>query len=93
MDKGTSQKEVPLREDVDHLLDLARMLIELGDVQLTSQNCTAALFALCYMTNKSPRQMAEDIFKGLPDDEEWTEKVLPHILDYPEEYEPLTGDE
>lgn len=65
------------------------MLIEIGDVQLTSKNCTATLFALCYLTGRAPRTMAEDIFKGLPDDEEWEERILPHILDYPDDYRHL----
>lgn len=69
------------------------MQIELGDAEHTSANVTAAIFALCYLTNKSPRRMMEDLFKGLPDDEEWEDQILPHILEYPDDYESLTSDE
>lgn len=69
------------------------MLIELGDVQLASKNATAALFALCYLTNQNPRDMAENLFTSLPGREEWEDQILPHILDFPEDYETLTGDE
>lgn len=62
------------------------MQIELDDVQHTSENVTAAIFALCHLTDKSPQKMAEDLFKGLPDDEEWEDSILPHILDYPDDY-------
>ena len=69
------------------------MLIELGDIQLTSKNVTAALFALCYLTNTNPKAMAEKLIKGLPGEREWQEEILPSILDYPEDYQHLTWEE
>ena len=79
------------KKKIDELLDLARMQIELGDIGLTSKNATASLFALCYLTNQNPRDVAEGLFTNLPDAEEWEEEILPHILNFPEGYEPLTG--
>lgn len=66
------------------------MQIELADVSHTSKNVTAALFALCYLTNTSPRDMAEQLFAGLPDEQEWEETILPHILDLPDDYESIS---
>lgn len=66
------------------------MHIELNDLSLTSKAVTATLFALCYLTDTMPRDMAEQLFAGLPGNEEWETEVLPHILDFPEDYEPLT---
>ena len=93
MTHDTLRKGGNTPKEVDHLIDLSRMLIELGDVQLASKNATAALFALCFLTQTSPRDMAENLFTSLPDREEWEEQILPHILDYPDDYERLTDGE
>lgn len=66
------------------------MQIELADLSLTSKNVTAALFALCYLTNTTPRDMAEQLFTGLPANDEWNNEILPHILDLPDDYEQIT---
>jgi len=81
---------VHTKQQHDRLLNLARTVIELGDVTWTSETATAYIFALCHLTNKTPQKLVEDLFKSLPGDEEWEENFLPLILEYPDDYEPLT---
>ena len=66
------------------------MQIELADPSHASKTVVAAIFALCYLTDRSPRDMADEMFAGLPDEQEWEETILPHILDLPDDYESIS---
>lgn len=80
---------MPTKQQHDRLLELARTVIDLGDTTFATETALAYIFGLCHLTNKTPQEFAEDLFKHLPEDEEWGESVLPHILAYPDDYEPL----
>lgn len=74
------------------VLDLARMLIELDDEELTTKNLTACIYAMSVKSGLSPGQFLVDISEDLPDYEEWFEEYLPKIVETPDDYESVADD-
>lgn len=67
-------------EQVQELLDLARSLIEMGDLELSSRALLANLYALAAMRGVTPRVVVDDIKEMVPSDSMWITEYLEAIL-------------
>lgn len=69
-----------MNEDVVNTLDLARLHLEVGDLELATQNLLACLFAVAAMTGETPESLLRKMIPMISSSEEWAEAVLPSIV-------------
>jgi hypothetical protein len=59
----------------DHTIELAVNLIRMNDAESVAENLTAALLATAYLLGITPRDIAETLFMGSPEDTDWRENI------------------
>jgi hypothetical protein len=59
----------------ERTIELAINLIRMNDADSVAENLTASLLAVAYIMGITPRDVAETLFMGSPDDNEWRENI------------------
>jgi hypothetical protein len=67
-------------EDVDYTFDLARVLIDLADIELATRNLVACLFAVAALSGKTPGSALDTLYNTLESDTQWVQDILPSIM-------------
>ena len=70
----------PLDNRVERTLDLARALIEVSDLDTTTESLLAHVYAVSALTGASPRATLENVLSHHDDDHTWFTQYLPVIM-------------